>query len=53
MKAREDASALYAAGEGRAGTNEDVFIEILTERNVYHLRYVFDLYAKVSVVISR
>jgi annexin A7/11 len=39
-KAKEDAKALYAAGEGRMGTNEKVFIEILTSRSRAHIQRV-------------
>jgi len=35
--AMDDAIALYKAGEGRWGTDEDKFIEILTKRSRAHL----------------
>eukprot|EP00051_Salpingoeca_urceolata_P001007 m.37936 g.37936 ORF g.37936 m.37936 type:complete len:1269 (+) comp11142_c0_seq3:271-4077(+) len=46
--AKEDAANLYAAGEGRVGTKEAVFIEILTRRNYAQLRATFDHYAKLE-----
>jgi annexin A6 len=46
--AKTDAAALYAAGEARAGTDEQVFIDILTSRNFAQLRATFDHYAKLS-----
>ncbi|TNN47953.1 Annexin A5 [Liparis tanakae] len=38
---------LYAAGEGRFGTDEDQFITILGRRSAEHLRKVFDAYKKL------
>ncbi|KAK9522509.1 hypothetical protein VZT92_018966 [Zoarces viviparus] len=49
-----DARALYAAGEGRQGSNSSVFIEVLievlTNRSAHHLRKVFERYSKYSKV---
>ena len=47
VAAKEDASALYKAGEGKVGTDEKAFIDILTRRNFYQLRLVFDEYDKM------
>ncbi|KAM8848045.1 annexin A5a [Synchiropus picturatus] len=44
----EDAKELYAAGEGKFGTDEEKFISILGNRSVEHLRRVFDAYRKIS-----
>jgi len=43
-KVQEDVKALYRAGEGRLGTNENVFIEIFSERSWKHLRLVNEGY---------
>jgi len=40
----KDVTALYKAGEGRLGTNEDVFIEIFANRSWKHLRQVSEGY---------
>jgi len=40
----KDVAALYKAGEGRLGTNEDVFIEIFANRSWKHLRQVSEGY---------
>lgn len=45
-KAKEDASALFRAGEGTIGTKESVFIEIFAKRSWKHLRNVAEHYAK-------
>jgi len=42
----EDSLALYKAGEGKIGTNEDVFIEIFSSRSWKHLRQVSEHYGK-------
>uniref|UniRef100_A0A3Q3GK22 Annexin n=1 Tax=Labrus bergylta TaxID=56723 RepID=A0A3Q3GK22_9LABR len=39
---------LYAAGEGKFGTDEEKFITILGNRSAEHLREVFDAYKKIS-----
>uniref|UniRef100_A0A3B4ZFY4 Annexin n=1 Tax=Stegastes partitus TaxID=144197 RepID=A0A3B4ZFY4_9TELE len=39
---------LYAAGEGKFGTDEEKFITILGNRSAEHLRKVFDAYKKLS-----
>jgi len=41
-----DVEKLYKAGEGRLGTNEDVFIEIFASRSWKHLRQVIEGYGK-------
>ncbi|XP_017272918.1 annexin A5a [Kryptolebias marmoratus] len=43
-----DAKDLYAAGEGKFGTDEEKFITIFGNRSVEHLRKVFDAYKKLS-----
>ncbi|XP_039976501.1 annexin A5a [Xiphias gladius] len=47
-KIEKDAKDLYAAGEGRFGTDEEKFITILGNRSAEHLRKVFDAYKKLS-----
>ncbi|XP_028272778.1 annexin A5a [Parambassis ranga] len=47
-KIEKDAKDLYAAGEGKFGTDEEKFITILGNRSVEHLRKVFDAYKKIS-----
>jgi len=42
---KKDAQALYQAGEGRMGTNEKVFIDILTHRTYPHLQLLNQQYA--------
>uniref|UniRef100_A0A8C6KJJ4 Annexin n=1 Tax=Nothobranchius furzeri TaxID=105023 RepID=A0A8C6KJJ4_NOTFU len=44
----KDAKDLYAAGEGKCGTDEEKFITILGNRSEEHLRRVFDAYKKIS-----
>ncbi|KAM9377807.1 annexin A5a [Pholidichthys leucotaenia] len=44
----KDAKELYAAGEGKFGTDEEKFITILGNRSAEHLREVFDAYKKLS-----
>ncbi|KJE90820.1 Anxa6 protein [Capsaspora owczarzaki ATCC 30864] len=46
-EAKADAQALYKAGESKVGTNEDVFIEILTQRSYERLRGAFFEYTKL------
>jgi len=40
----KDVIALYKAGEGRLGTNEDVFIDIFANRSWKHLRQIAEGY---------
>ncbi|XP_041799632.1 annexin A5a [Chelmon rostratus] len=47
-KIEKDATDLYAAGEGKVGTDEEKIITILGNRSVEHLRKVFDAYKKLS-----
>ncbi|KAM8732271.1 annexin A5a [Acanthopagrus schlegelii] len=47
-KIEKDAKDLYAAGEGKVGTDEEKIIRILGNRSVEHLREVFDAYKKLS-----
>ncbi|XP_052411387.1 annexin A3-like [Carassius gibelio] len=47
-KAREDAKALYQAGEKRLGTDESKFIEILCKRSIPHLRQTILEYKNIS-----
>lgn len=46
--AKKDAGILWQAGEGKLGTDEKTFIEILTKRNIHQLKLIFDEYAKIS-----
>ncbi|KAF4518953.1 hypothetical protein B566_EDAN007739 [Ephemera danica] len=48
FKTRDDAIKLFNAGEGRAGTDEDKFIEVLAHRSRPHLRQVFVEYNHVA-----
>ncbi|KAF1328581.1 Annexin protein, partial [Globisporangium splendens] len=45
-KAEEDADALYAAGQGRFGTDEEAFIKIIVTSPPEHLRNVNAIYSK-------
>uniref|UniRef100_A0A8C2I3V6 Annexin n=1 Tax=Cyprinus carpio TaxID=7962 RepID=A0A8C2I3V6_CYPCA len=47
-KAKEDAKALYQAGEKRLGTDESKFIEILCKRSIPHLRQTILEYKNIS-----
>ncbi|KAM7417203.1 hypothetical protein PAMA_017037 [Pampus argenteus] len=47
-KIEKDAKDLYAAGEGKFGTDEEKIISILGNRSAEHLRKVFDAYKKLS-----
>eukprot|EP01111_Echinosteliopsis_oligospora_P008330 TRINITY_DN238_c0_g1_i1.p1 TRINITY_DN238_c0_g1~~TRINITY_DN238_c0_g1_i1.p1 ORF type:complete len:310 (+),score=59.40 TRINITY_DN238_c0_g1_i1:65-994(+) len=40
-----DADALYKAGEGKIGTDENVFIDIFAHRSYKHMRTLGDVYA--------
>lgn len=44
----KDAKALFDAGEKQWGTDEDMFINILGNKSVAHLRRVFDAYMKIA-----
>uniref|UniRef100_G3WNV1 Annexin n=1 Tax=Sarcophilus harrisii TaxID=9305 RepID=G3WNV1_SARHA len=44
---KQDAQALYEAGEARWGTNEDKFLNVLCSRNRNHLLHVFDEYKRI------
>uniref|UniRef100_A0ABM5EP80 Annexin n=1 Tax=Pogona vitticeps TaxID=103695 RepID=A0ABM5EP80_9SAUR len=46
--ARQDAQALYEAGEQRWGTDEAQFMTILCTRNRSHLLRVFDEYTRIA-----
>jgi len=44
--AASDAKALYRAGEGKIGTNQEVFIDFFATRSPKHIRKVAEDYAK-------
>jgi len=46
--AKTDAQTLYQAGEGKIGTDEHVFINILTQRSIPHLQTVNAAYAQLT-----
>ncbi|XP_037025607.1 annexin B10-like [Bradysia coprophila] len=46
--AKEQAETLYAAGEGKLGTDEDAFNRILAHGSFEHLRLVFEEYKQLS-----
>jgi len=46
-KARQDAEALYKAGEKKLGTDEATFNRIMASRSFPQLRATFDEYHKV------
>jgi len=45
-KVKEDAAALYRAGEAKSGTDENVFIDVFAKKSWKHLRQVAEHYAK-------
>ncbi|XP_076125715.1 annexin A3a isoform X2 [Alosa pseudoharengus] len=47
-KAKEDAKALYDAGEKKWGTDEDKFIDILCKRSIPQLRQTLVVYKEIS-----
>lgn len=47
-RAREQAEELYAAGEGRLGTEESTFSKILAHENFEQLNEIFEQYKEVS-----
>ncbi|KAI4879520.1 hypothetical protein NFI96_026822 [Prochilodus magdalenae] len=47
-RVEKDAKELFAAGEGKFGTDEDKFINILGNRSTEHLRKVFEAYKKLA-----
>lgn len=46
--AKMDAQRLYAAGEGRVGTDEATFIEILTKRSLPQLHTIAQVYGQIA-----
>lgn len=48
VKAREQAEQLYAAGEGKIGTDEDTFVEILAHAGQRQAYQIFEEYKKIS-----
>lgn len=46
--AQQQAVQLFAAGEGKLGTDEEVFNRVLSHGSFAHLRYVFDEYKSLS-----
>ncbi|XP_062400047.1 annexin A3a isoform X1 [Sardina pilchardus] len=47
-QAKEDAKALYDAGEKKWGTDEDKFIDILCKRSITQLRQTLVVYKEIS-----
>lgn len=46
--AQQQAIQLFAAGEGKLGTDEEVFNRVLSHGSFAHLRYVFQEYKNLS-----
>lgn len=46
--AQQQAVELFAAGEGKLGTDEEVFNRVLSHGSFAHLRYVFNEYKSLS-----
>lgn len=46
--AQKQAVELFSAGEGKLGTDEEVFNRVLSHGSFAHLRYVFEEYKKIS-----
>jgi len=47
-KAKKDAEALYKSGEGKWGTDEDVFVKVLANQNMQQLQLMFNEYEKMK-----
>ena len=47
-KAAQQAEMLYQAGEGKLGTDEDAFVEVLANANQRQAYLIFEEYKKVS-----
>lgn len=47
-KAKEQAEALYAAGEAKLGTDEEVFNRIMAHASFAQLRYIFEEYIQLT-----
>jgi len=45
-KVKEDVSSLFKAGEGKLGTDTNIFIDIFAKRSWKHIRSVSEAYAK-------
>ena len=47
-RVKADAQTLYKAGEGKLGTDDHTFVEILTKRSYPHLQLVNQQYAIIT-----
>jgi len=47
-QAKQDAQRLYSAGEGRVGTDEKTFVEILTQRSLPQLHLINQCYGTIA-----